>query len=465
MIDVASPDRVDVLVVGARCAGASVAAHVARAGASVTLLDASALPSDQPMSTHLIQPPGMAELDRLGVGARVRQLCPALTSARFSFDDRQMVLRYDEGAAAHCLSREKLDVLLQDAAVAAGADLQPESRVVGLLRDSNARVCGAEVRRKNGRLDRLYARLVVGADGRGSTVARLAGAAEYLGYDGPRASVWAYWKRPPGADPATLVNVSDRDRSHVWFPTDDDRILIASAPPASHLARWRGDHAAAYLADVRECTPLARLLGDATPLGRVRVFSKARYFFRVSAGPGWALAGDAGHHKEFVIGLGISDALRDGSRLASAIIEGGDTALERYWRERDVARIELYRWGQELGLDDRVNALERLVATRVAAAPELAGRFSAVLSGELPPHELVPARRVLAWLIAALMSGDPWPVVPMIAALRRTFRGRKERRERENMAASVREPRPPKVIGHVGSDLRGMDQADGIEPA
>ena len=465
MTTVASSDRVDVLVVGARCAGASVAAHVARAGASVVLLDASALPSDQPMSTHLIQPPGMSELDRLGVGARVRQLCPALTSARFHFDDRHMDLRYDEGAAAHCLSREKLDVLLQDAAVAAGADLQPETRVVGLLRDSTGRVCGAEVKRRNGRVDRLYARLVVGADGRGSTVARLAGAAEYLGYDGPRASVWAYWKRPPGADPATLYNVSDRDRSHVLFPTDDDRILIASAPPVSHLARWRGDHAAAYLADVRGCAPLARLLGDARPLGRVRVLSNARYFFRVSAGPGWALAGDAGHHKEFVIGLGISDALRDGSRLASAIVEGGDTALERYWRERDVARIELYRWGQELGRDDRVNALERLVATRVAAAPELAGRFSAVLSGELPPHELVPARRVVPWLIAALMSGDPWPVAPMAAALRRTLRSRREKRERETLAASVGEPRRSSVIGHAGTGLRGMGQADGIEPA
>ena len=192
--------------VGARCAGASLAAHLGRAGVSVALLDAAALPSDQPMSTHLVQPRGTDELDRLGVGDRARAISPALAAARFDFDGREMILRYGSGRAAHCLRRNKLDQMLQEAAVAAGADLQPDSRVVALARDVRGRVVGADVRRKGGRLDRLVAGLVVGADGRRSTVARLVGAEEYLGYDGRRAAYWAYWRRPPTWDPGLLYS-------------------------------------------------------------------------------------------------------------------------------------------------------------------------------------------------------------------------------------------------------------------
>src|SRR5437899_932979 len=104
--------RYDVVIVGARCAGAALAIHLRRAGVSVTLVDSAVLPSDQPMSTHLVQPPGMDELDALGVGVHVHALAPALHASRFDFDGRTFVLRYGTGRAAHCLRREKLDALL-----------------------------------------------------------------------------------------------------------------------------------------------------------------------------------------------------------------------------------------------------------------------------------------------------------------------------------------------------------------
>src|SRR2546422_1760201 len=112
--------KFDVVIVGARCAGASLAAHLGRAGLSVALLDAARLPSEQPMSTHLIQPPGMDELEALGVADPVRRLSPELRAVRFEFDGREMLLSYGVGRAAHRLRREKLDGLLQDAAVRAG---------------------------------------------------------------------------------------------------------------------------------------------------------------------------------------------------------------------------------------------------------------------------------------------------------------------------------------------------------
>ncbi|MEO6029626.1 MAG: FAD-dependent monooxygenase, partial [Candidatus Binatia bacterium] len=281
----------DAVIVGARCAGASLAVHLARAGLTVAVLDAAKLPSNQAMSTHLIQPPGMDELDGLGIGARVRARTPGIQAGRFDFDDRTMTLRYGAGRTAHCLRRAELDAMLQAAAVAAGAALQPESRVVGLVRATDGRVTGVDVHRASGRTERLHARLVIGADGRNSTIARLVAAEEYLGYDAPRACYWAYWRRPAGWDAGLLYNGSQRDLSRVLFPTDDDLVLIASSPPVARAHAWRADHRAAYLADLRACAPLAALLGDDEPVGRVLGMVKTRYFFRAAVGPGWALVG------------------------------------------------------------------------------------------------------------------------------------------------------------------------------
>jgi len=437
-----STARYDVLVVGARCAGASLATHLARAGVSVALLDAASLPSDQPMSTHLIQPPGMDELDRLGVGEQVRRLSPAITAVRSGFDDEEMVLRYGDGRAAHCLRREKLDRLLQDAAVAAGARLQDESRVISLVRDSRGRVCGAEVRRRDGRVERISAGLVVGADGRNSTVARLVGAEEYLAYDGPRACCWAYWRRPDGWDPATLYNGVQREHSRVLFPTDEDMVLVASSPPIAHAARWRGDRDAIYLSDIRSCPPLAAAFGNNRPVTRIRALTRARYFFRVAAGPGWALAGDAGHHKEFFTGLGISDALRDGAALASAAVEGTDLATVRYWRRRDAVRVGMHRWGEELGAADNVSALERMVARRARSEPAMLSRLGAVIDGVLPASALFPVSRVLPWALRELLRGDAGPLSGIPGRAVRAWRTAMEKRYRERLLENVKDPTP-----------------------
>lgn len=171
----------DVVVVGARCAGAALAQRLAGAGLAVALLDAAKLPSDQRSSTHLIQPAGIDELDALGVGDSVRRASPELRAVRLSYDGHEARLPYGEGRAAHCLRRETLDGLLQQAAVDAGAELRAGTKVVDLIRDEHGRVAGVEIRQRGNDTKRLHADLVIGADGRHSTIAKLVGAEEYLG--------------------------------------------------------------------------------------------------------------------------------------------------------------------------------------------------------------------------------------------------------------------------------------------
>jgi menaquinone-9 beta-reductase len=421
----------DVIIVGARCAGASLAYHLANAGLSVALLDAARLPSGQRTSTHLIQPPGLDELDALGVGTLVRRLSPALRVARLSFDRHQARLPYGPGRAAHCLRRETLDRLLQEAAVRAGADLRAQNRVVDLIRAADGRVRGVEVRRKGGAHERLHADLVVGADGRNSTIAKLAGAKEYLGYDGPRACYWAYWRRPATWDPHELANFYSRDDAYVVFPTDGDLLLIASAPPVDRASRWRTDHTAAYLASVRSCESIGPHIGDGRrPVSEVRGMLKTRYYFRASAGPGWALIGDAGHHKDFFAGLGISDALRDAHELSLAIVDTGEADLDRWWRRRDVERIEMFHWAADLGRSEPVDALRRLTAARLATAPEIRARFGGIWDGRLSPYELIPTNRAARWVASSLLHGDPRPLIPLLGATRRRACAAREQRRR-----------------------------------
>jgi flavin-dependent dehydrogenase len=418
-------ERFDVVIVGARCAGAALAQRLAAAGLSVALLDAAKLPSDQRTSTHLVQPPGMDELDTLGVGDSVRRAAPALGALRLSYDGNEVRLPYQPGRAAYCLRREQLDLLLQRAAVDAGAELRPETRVLDVVRGEGGRIGGVVVRRAGEATERLYADLVVGADGRNSTVAKLVGAEEYLAYDGPRSVYWAYWQRPSEWNPHEFHNSFDGEEARIVFPTDADQLLIATVPSLDRAQAWREDHSASYLANIRAYEPISSHLGADRPLGEVRGVFKPRYFFRASAGPGWALIGDAGHHKEFVVGLGISDALRDARGLAGAVL-GSPGGAERWWRRRDAERIEMFHWSRELGRSQAVNALQRLVMGRLADSPDLPDRFAEIIDGRLRPYDLVPDANAGRWIAAALLRGHGSALPPLIGLIRRRERARRD---------------------------------------
>ena len=101
----------DVVIVGARCAGASLATLLSRAGASVLLLDKDPLPSDQVISTHTIHPPGIDVLDELGVGTAVRDGSPATHLVRLRKNNAHVDLQFADGRAEYCPRRYRLDGL------------------------------------------------------------------------------------------------------------------------------------------------------------------------------------------------------------------------------------------------------------------------------------------------------------------------------------------------------------------
>ncbi len=414
----------DTIVVGARCAGAPVATLLARAGQKVLLLEASKLPSDQPLSTHFIQPLGVDWLDQLGVGAAIRSASPPSYVARMDLAGHVVDVSYLRGRAGHCLRRLPLDRLLQEAAVAAGAELRDQTEVTGLIKE-NDRVVGVETV-SNGTKQSYRARVVVGADGRSSTVAKLAGAKEYFGYDNTRFGYWAYWPQNSAWRQDAELRAFDayigfgRDRSlRFVFQTDGDMVLLGVTPPLSELDAFAGNYEAAYLNALRASPVTAKLVEGNQREGKLIGVKKLRFFFREAAGPGFALVGDAALHKDPTPGLGITDAIRDARNLSRAILEGSDKALLRYWRQRDVDSVELFHFAKDMGDPKYVNPFNELLFEHVAKRPDLRARLAMSVDREISPYQVFSARTLLPWMLGATLKGKLSVIHAFLAAGKR----------------------------------------------
>jgi flavin-dependent dehydrogenase len=433
--------RHDVVVVGARCAGATLATFLARAGASVLLLDRDPLGSDQILSTHTIHPPGIAVLDEVGVGEAVRSVAPPTRVVRLRKNDAFVDIEFPAGRAEYCPRRARLDGLLQDAAASAGVEILDRTRVTSLLRDGD-RVVGAKAMTPAGQQRVFRAELVVGADGRHSTVARQVGAEEYLGYDAPRAMFWGYWNAPAfwETDPAYpfgmyVANTGGYIRA--IFQTDHNQLLIGSLPPVEQAMAWRRDPDAALVNDLASDPTTGPLIAGSAPDGPVRGTVKERYFFRRAAGSGWMLVGDAGHHKEFVIGDGITEALLQARSLALAIAEGTDAALHRWWRARDVEALPYFFLGRDEGALGPPMELQQVVFSHAARAPELRARIAATIEHRLSPDETFPVRRVLSWALGAALRGSLHVVPEFLAIARRGSANNRELWLRQRLLADA----------------------------
>ncbi len=429
----------DAVIVGCRCAGAALATYLARAGASVIVLEAGPLGTDQVISTHTIHPGGMDLLDELGVGPSVRSGSPPARVIRFEVDGAYVDVRPPAGRYECCPRRYRLDSLLQEAAVSAGAEVRARTRVTGVVREGD-RVAGVRAE-ESGREMEVRGTVTVGADGRHSTIAQLVEAEEYLGYDAPRGMYWAYWEPPPAwkSDDYPydfLLRFSGLDR-RVVFSTDAGQILLATLPLIGAAREWRTDLEARYLDDLRSDADLALLVTEGKIAGRVVGTVSERYFFRRSAGKGWALVGDAGHHKDPILGWGISEALLQAKHLAEAIQTGGDVALERYWRRRDVDALPRFRVGEDRGAPEPITPVFPVVLRRLESVPGLAGQLFRETEFDVNPYEVMPVSKVARWTLGAALRGRPGLILDFLAQGRRATAVQAELRERQKLLDAV----------------------------
>ncbi|MFE3263627.1 NAD(P)/FAD-dependent oxidoreductase [Streptomyces sp. NPDC059215] len=377
----------DAIVVGARCAGAPTALLLARAGYRVLVLDKSAYGSDT-VSTHLVHQPGIAALARWGVLEQVRASgCPPLERTLYQVADVHIegCARGIAGQRAKFAARRHiLDALLVDAAIAAGAEFRERCRVSSLLRDETGRVVGVAGRHE-GRMFTERARLVIGADGMRSSVARLV-AAPYIVRDPLlTCAYYRYWQDVP-------ADLELYERPGGWvaaLPTNDEATLVLTYFPQSRFEEIRTDAHHAYQEQIRSTAPgLYERVKDGEPVERLRGSGDQQNFFRQAAGPGWVLVGDAGHHKDSITARGISDAFQQVESLVGELGStlGGDpakldAALARFAKDRDATLAPGYQ--ATLGvarlaplLDERLSLLRA-----VQSDPELVAIYLDVVAG------------------------------------------------------------------------------------
>lgn len=409
-------EHADVVVVGARCAGSATAIALARAGRRVVVLDKARFPSDT-LSTHLIWPAGLAELQALGALDAVMKLgappLPVAYAAGGGIEVRADYSPVDGIAHALCVRRTGLDAALVDTARSAGADVREHATVTALVR-RRGRVAGVRYRERDGAERELRAGLVVGADGRRSTVARLVGAeTPYRASASGRACYFGYWR--DGGDPSwQSVAAQWRVGAELGtaFPCDDGLVLVLLQPPVARVADYRGDARRAYLDSVAAIPGLAARLRRCELVGRVRSATGIESYFRHSTGPGWALVGDAGHFKDPVTAQGIRDALRYGRLLGECVPDllddrgALDRALLRWERDRERDCLEVYQWTNQLARGEPMSALELELYRAAAQDPALAREMTDVFSRTRRPGEVATVRRALVFGARALRRTD-----------------------------------------------------------
>jgi 2-polyprenyl-6-methoxyphenol hydroxylase-like FAD-dependent oxidoreductase len=337
----------DVVVVGARAAGAATALLLARHGYDVVLLDRNALPSDT-LSTHQIARPGVVQLRRWGLlDAVLDSGAPALRQITFTTPSESITRAVKHSAGVDLLvapRRYVLDTLVADAAAAAGADVRFGVTVEGVRLDDSGRAVGVYGRERDGAPVDLTARYVVGADGLGSRVARAVGAEVVEDRGAPGAVQYAYFADLPWSGIELIV--ADRALTGV-FPTHHGEACVWICSPAEdaraarRTSTSREDAFTAYLQ--RTAPALAARLRAGRRTSPVSGMLRTPNYLRRAHGPGWALVGDAGYHRDAVTGHGLSDAYRDAELLATALHQAlrgdvdPDTALAGYERRRDRA--------------------------------------------------------------------------------------------------------------------------------
>ena len=391
--------RPAVVVVGGGPAGSATALLLARAGIDVRIVERARFPRTKVCGEYL-NGGAVDALARLGVLDAVRAVSSPLRGVRLVPPGAPPVALAFARPALAC-AREVLDAVLLDAAVAAGAVVE-RARADDVMLE-NGRCAGVRVRTGDGGLEDRPARVVVGADGSGSVVARKLGLTKPV-RRGARYAVGGHYEGFGALDEHVEMYVG----GGAYFalnPLSQLRANVMVVVPKDRLAQWSRDVDAGVGGVAEVLGRGVRSFAGAVRLGaRVSMGPLAHDVRRPSA-PGALLVGDAAGFLDPFTGQGVFLALTGAERAAEAILaalrdparEAAAFAAYARWRTNDVA------WRRRLcatvALLIDVPPLARRAAVRLARFPDVAATLVGALGGAIPPrHAFRPS--VLGRLLA-----------------------------------------------------------------
>ncbi|MEA2272487.1 MAG: hypothetical protein QOI98_1195 [Solirubrobacteraceae bacterium] len=384
----------DVIVIGARVGGSPTAMLLARKGYRVLLVDKATFPSDT-ISTHMIHPPGVAALKRWGLLDQVEATgCPPVT--KYSFDFGPITIsgspRAVDGVTdGFAPRRVVLDDLLVRAAVAAGAELREGFTVEEVLFEDDV-VTGIRGHAKGGETVTERARVVIGADGKHSLVAKAVNAEHYNEVPQLQTGYYAYWSGLPVAGFETFIR-PEHGRGFAALPTNDDLTCVVGGWPYAQFDANRKDYEGNYLKMLDLVPEFAERLRGATRETRLSAVGDLRGFFRKPFGPGWALVGDAGYHKDPITAFGITDAFRDAEAASAAIDDAFagrqsyDDAMAGWQQARDEQSLPVYGFTCDFAkIEPPPPEMQQLLGA-VSQSSDAMDDFVSVMAGTLAAPE------------------------------------------------------------------------------
>jgi len=384
-------NQYDVIVVGARCAGSPVAMLLARRGYKVLVVDRATFPSDT-VSTHLIHPQGMTALKRWGLyDAVVGTNCPPIHT--YSFDFGPITISgspaIPEQAVSYSPRRTVLDKILIDAASNAGAEIR-EAFTVEEIVTADGRVTGIRGHDRGGATVTERARVVIGADGRHSTVARAVQPEHYNDRPEVQASYYTYFSGLPthGCSESYIRD----DRGFAAWPTNDDLTLVIMGWPIAQFEENRKDIEGTFMRSLDRAPEFAERIRSAKREDRF-IGAKVPNYFRKPFGPGWALVGDAGYNKDFITAQGISDAFRDAELCVTALDESFsgardfDDAMRQYQKTRDDQVLPTFGFTLEIASFEPPPPEQQQLMGAMVGNQEAMDGFVRVFSGATSPVE------------------------------------------------------------------------------
>ncbi len=380
----------DAIIVGARCAGAPTAMLLAQKGYRVLLVDKASFPSDT-ISTHIIWPHGAEIMQRWGLLDRLAATgCPPV-ALRLTFDVGPFALKggvidRNAGRGGFCPRRTVLDKLLVDAAVEAGAELR-ERFTVDELVWTDDQVAGIKGHSRTGGIVQERARVVIGADGIHSLVARSVRAPEYDVKPPLITNYYSYYSGFPADD---LEQYIREYQGAGCFPTHDGLTLIAAVWPSSRFEEIRTDIEGHVMKVVESIPSVADRLLNARRETKWAGTAGVANYFRQPYGPGWALVGDAGYDKDPITAQGISDAFIDAEALTTALDDSWsarrplDIALAEYQASRDQRAKPMYDFTCQLAMLEPPPPLMQQLFAALHGNQEATNQFYSALTGSTP---------------------------------------------------------------------------------
>lgn len=395
----------DVVIVGASLAGCTAATLLARDGISVLLVDQR--PDSNAYKVvcgHYIQASALPTIRRLGLYEPMIAAGAVHSPAKICWDGGAIgPLPAEVAEASINLPRRKLDPLIRGiAAQTPGVDLRLGWTLREIARDGEIMV--AKLRGFDGEELTARSHLIVGADGRDSTVAKLIGARSIKSKHG-RFNYSPFYSGPPHADFPATTSWFIGDEWAGAFPTSDGLTGYYLMPKMDRLDEFKSDVEGACLRMIETlpgAPPVDQLELAGPIVGRVDMTN----IWRSPIARGVALIGDAALSIDPLYGVGCGWALQSGEMLAEAVAQPlhQKSSLIRGLRAyRRRIMLEIYPHGVQGAGYSRgraLNRMERFVMKRAARDPGVEEQMIGLVTRSVSPFELMGPRRTLQLLRA-----------------------------------------------------------------